>query len=246
VGHPDDLAFDLQGHLLFSDEVNGTLKRLNADGSVTTLLRGLAGPEGIVVLPDGRLIVAEQQTNRILAFNPGSTHPLVLRRLPGTPGNAACKHGVDGIAYDPVTRTLIVPDSPTGEVYRMSLDGTRLVRLASGMVRPVGAGVDRQGNIFVADECGHALWRIAATGRVTRISGVQMPDDVIIDDFGNLLVIDLAPSVHALLRLHLSSGKRETLVSQGLREPQGLAVDPQGNIFVADDAANIIIELTPR
>ncbi|HET8840845.1 MAG TPA: hypothetical protein VFN35_05225, partial [Ktedonobacteraceae bacterium] len=69
---PDDLAFDLQGRLLFSDEFNGTVSRLNPDGTVTTLLRGLAGPEGIVALPDGRFIVAEQETNRILAFSPGS------------------------------------------------------------------------------------------------------------------------------------------------------------------------------
>ena len=94
VGRPDDLAFDLQGHLLFSDEFNGTVNRVNANGTVTTLLRGLAGPEGIVVLPDGRLIVAEQETNQILAFAPDSTNAVMLRRLPGTPGSASCKDRV--------------------------------------------------------------------------------------------------------------------------------------------------------
>src|SRR5689334_18527356 len=32
VGRPDDLAFDQQGHLLFSDFYNGTVNRVNANG----------------------------------------------------------------------------------------------------------------------------------------------------------------------------------------------------------------------
>src|SRR5215831_21202751 len=35
VGRPDDLAFDREGRLLFSDFYNGTVSRLNTDGSVT-------------------------------------------------------------------------------------------------------------------------------------------------------------------------------------------------------------------
>src|SRR5438132_9119763 len=70
VGRPDDLAFDLQGHLLFSDFYNGTISRLNANGSVTRIVTGLAGPEGIVVLSNGTMIIADQRTNRILAFTP--------------------------------------------------------------------------------------------------------------------------------------------------------------------------------
>src|SRR6516225_8144968 len=45
VGRPDDLAFDQQGHLLFSDFYNGTISRVNSDGSVTRIVSGLAGPE---------------------------------------------------------------------------------------------------------------------------------------------------------------------------------------------------------
>src|SRR5690348_17349508 len=33
VGRPDDLAFDPQGRLLFSDFYNGTISRVNADGT---------------------------------------------------------------------------------------------------------------------------------------------------------------------------------------------------------------------
>lgn len=245
VGHPDDLAFDQQGRLLFSDEISGTISRLNSDGSVTVLLHGLAGPEGLVVLPDGTLIFAEQETNRILSLALGAPTPVALRTLPGTPGTANCKHGVDGIALDPTSNTLIIPDSPTGEVYRMSLDGKTFTLLASGIVRPVGAFVDGQGTIYVADECGGAVWKMTPTGEKTRLGDFGMPDDVALDLAGNLLVIDLAPSIHALIRVNRVTGEHETLASQGLIEPQGLVVDVQNNVFVSDDAANIIVEYSP-
>ena len=245
VGRPDDLVFDQQGHLLFSDEIDATISRVNADGSVTQLLKDSNGPEGLVSLPDGTLIFSEQESNRIVSLAPGAKTPTVLRVLPGTASTANCKHGVDGIALDPTTNTLIVPDSPTGNVYRMSLDGKMFTLLASGIVRPVGAGVDSNGNIFIADECGNAVWRITPDGQKTRIAGFGMPDDVVPDGHGNLLIIDLAPAIHSLIRLNLTTGKRETLGRQGYIEPQGLLMDARGNIFVSDDYANIIMEYKP-
>jgi len=245
VGRPDDLTFDLQGRLLFSDFYNGTVSRLNSDGSVTVLISGLAGPEGLVVLSDGTMIIAEQNTNRILSLAPGSKSAIVLRTLPGTPSTAQCKEGVDGIALDPTTNTIIVPDSPIGNVYSMSLDGKTLKLLASGIVRPVGAAVDAQGTIYVADECGGALWSISTTGKLTRMGGFGMLDDVAFDHHGNVLVTDLQSSIHALIRVRLPSGKHETLASAGFIEPQGLAVDANDNIFVSDDYADIIVEYKP-
>src|SRR5205823_7125864 len=109
------------------------ISRINADKSVTVLLRGIAGPEGLVVLSNGTMIIAEQHTNRILAWTGGTAALAVLRALPGTPSTARCKDGVDNIAFDATTNTIIVPDSPTGEVYRMSLDGKTLTLLASGI-----------------------------------------------------------------------------------------------------------------
>ncbi len=245
VGRPDDLAFDLQGHLLFSDPHNNTVNRLNADGTVTVLLRGLAAPEGMVELQDGTLIIAEQQTQRILALKPGATTPGVLRTLPGLPSRAPCKDGVDGIGFDQVTHTLIIPDSPTGEVYRMSTDGKIFTLLAKGITRPVGATSDAQGNIYVADECGGAVWRITPAGTIQRIGGFGMPDDVAIDTHGTMLLVDLAPTIHALIRMNLVSGQRETLASRGYIEPQGLIIDAHEHIFVSDDYANSITEYIP-
>ena len=242
---PDDLTFDPDGHLVFSDLYHGTVSRLNANGSITVLVHGLANPEGLLFLQDGTLIIAEQQTNRILAYSPSTSTLTVLRVLPGVPTGKPCKDGVDGIALDPTTNTLIVPDSPTGAVYRMSLDGAKLTLLASQIPRPVGAAVDAQGNIYVADECGGALWKITPTGKITRQGGFGMLDDVAFDHHRNILVTDLKPSIHALIRLRHSTGKREILASRGFIEPQGLVIDNQDDIYLSDDYADKIVEYIP-
>jgi sugar lactone lactonase YvrE len=244
VGSPDDLALDAHGRLLFSDVGGGTVSRLNSDGSVTRLLQGLAGPEGMILLGNGTLLIAEQNTNRIDALAPGATSPVVLRTLPGTNGTG-CRAGVDNIALDPTTNTVIVPDSPTGAIYRMSLDGSTLTRLASGIARPVGAAVDAHGTIYVADECGGAVWRVAHSGTVTQLGGFSMPDDVAFDSLGNLLVIDLSGSIHALIRVNLATEQHETLASAEFDEPQGLVVDAHGDLFVADEATSRIVEFVP-
>lgn len=242
---PDDLAFDPTGHLVFSDVFHGTVDRLNANGSVTVLLRGLNEPEGLVFLSDGTLIIAEQQTNRILSLAPSATIPRVLRVLPGVPSRAACKEGVDGIALDATTQTLIVPDSPAGNVYRMSLDGKTLTLLTAHIARPVGAAVDAKGNIYVADECGGAVWKIPPTGALTRLGNFGAPDDIAFDPQGNVLVTDLQASVHSLIRVDLATGQRDVLAREGFIEPQGLVVDTSGNIYLSDDAANKIVKYSP-
>src|SRR5438128_11091752 len=93
--------------------------------------------------------------------------------------------------------------------------------------------------------CGLEHHAITPGGKTTRIGGFGMPDDVFPDGYGNVLVIDRQPAIHALIRLNPTTGTRETLASQGYIEPQGLVIDAQGNIYVADDYADIIVKYSP-
>ena len=117
--------------------------------------------------------------------------------------------------------------------------------LNSNIVRPVGAAVDSQGNIYVADECGGAVDRITPDGKMTKLGGFGMPDDVAFDSAGNMLVTDLKTTIHALVRVLNGSGKHQTLASKGFIEPQGLLVDKNDNIYVSDDYADKIVEFLP-
>jgi sugar lactone lactonase YvrE len=253
--HPDDLVLDASGALLYSDYTNGTISRLNPDGSATVVHRGLDGPEGMVLLADGTLVVAEENTNRLLAFRPGQAGAVVLTTLPGRPLMVTCHQGVDGIAWDATTSTLVVPDPVTGTIYRIAPDGRSRTVLARGFVHPVGAAVGPDGAVFVADECGGDVWRLGAGGARSRAARAAMPDDVALDGHGNLLVTDVRHTRHDLRRWPLGGGRSTVvpstvgpstvLASSGLIEPQGLLVDGSGRIYVADDQARAILRLTP-
>lgn len=243
--HPDDLVLDASGRLLYSDYTNGTISRLNADGTATVIHRGLDGPEGMVLLADGTLVVAEENTNRVLAYAPGATSPHVLTVLPGMPVKVTCHEGVDGIAWDATTHTLVVPDPVTGTIYRMGPDGSNRTRLSGGFVHPVGAAVGPDGAVYVADECGGDVRRLGARGSHIRVARASMPDDVALDGHGNLLVTDVRHVNHDVRRWPLAGGGSTVLARSGLIEPQGLLVDPAGRIYVSDDKSNVILRLTP-
>jgi sugar lactone lactonase YvrE len=238
-GGPDDLALMPDGTILFSDVGNGTINHIVRDGTVTTLLRGLNEPEGIVVLPDGALIVAEQNKNRLVHFRPNSGQPattwLQLENKTGKPG-------VDGIVRDAATSDIIVPDSPNGRVLRVSANAQNVRVIATGLVRPTGAAVERDGSIIVADENGNAVQRVRANGRVESLGHFTMPDDVAIDAAGNIFVASLGDNSIRLIDAH--DGAVRLIAT--LRNPQGIVVDADGNLIVAEYGLNRIVRLKIR
>jgi hypothetical protein len=68
---------------------------------------------------------------------------------------------------------------------------------------------------------------------------VRQPDDVAFDH-GNLLLIDLLPSIHVYSYPPVNRQTRNS-GEQGFIEPQGLVIDGNDNIYVSDDYANEIV-----
>ncbi|HEX9096285.1 MAG TPA: hypothetical protein VF990_09310 [Candidatus Dormibacteraeota bacterium] len=231
---PDDLAFDNEGRLLFSDIKTGAVSALHADGSVERIAGGLSAPEGIVVQADGRILVAEQGRNRVVAIDP-QTHAIAPWHV--FP-NRTSSDGIDGIG--PVLPTLdrlgnvlptadnvIVPDSPNGVVWRVTPDGKTAMQIASGMVRPVGAAVDSSGRIFVADE-GGALW-VLDPGR-RRFATLATPDDVLVGRAGQIFVNTLGDNaIH-----EFDTQGHQVGVITGIQQPQGIVLDQADNLYYTE------------
>lgn len=221
---PDDLVFDNDGHLLFTDITRGTLARLQADGSVQVLASGLSEPEGIVVQSSsGRILVAEQGRNRIVAVDP-QTHAVTLWR---TFSNRTANAGIDGIGPSFSNGDIVVPDSPNGVVWRVSADGKSATQIAAGMVRPVGAAIDTSGRIFVADE-GNTLWVLEPAKH--RFVTLPTPDDVLVAQDGHIFVNTLGDNA-----IHELDGQGHQLnVLRGIAQPQGIALDGADNLYYTE------------
>jgi serine/threonine protein kinase, bacterial len=241
LNQPDDLALDTQGRLVLSDIGSGRVLRVEPSGHITVLAQGLAEPEGIISEPDGSLLVAvqgqkDQGMDEIVHLAAGGA-PTLFARFTNRTGDP----GLDGISLDPRTGEILAADSPNGRVYRISADGRHMTLVASGFVRPTDAIADGAGNIFVADEYGNRVARIGPDGTVTTLAQLQLPDDLALDVDGTLLVTQLGGST--LVRLDPHTGRTLGIVASGLHEPQGLVVDHAGDIFVAEQLANVVIEL---
>jgi sugar lactone lactonase YvrE len=231
---PDDLVFDNNGRLLFSDIKTGAVSILNVDGSVERIAGGMSAPEGIVVQADGRILVGEQGRNRVVAIDPQSHAVSPWHAFPNRTG----RDGLDGIGpvlpskdaqgnLLPTADNVIVPDSPNGVVWRVTPDGKTATQIASGMVRPVGAAVDASGRIFVADE-GGALW-VLEPGR-RRFATLATPDDVLVGRAGHIFVNTLGDNaIHELDNLGHQVG-----VITGIQQPQGIALDLADNLYYTE------------
>jgi sugar lactone lactonase YvrE len=231
---PDDLAFDNTGRLLFSDIKTGAVSILNPDGSVQQVAGGMSAPEGIAVQADGRILVAEQGRNRVVAIDPQSHAVTPWHAFPNRTG----RDGLDGIGpilpskdaqgnLLPTADHVIVPDSPNGVVWRVTPDGKTATQIASGMVRPVGAAVDSSGRIFVADE-GGALWVLDPARH--RFATLSTPDDVLVGRAGHIFANTLGDNaIH-----ELDQQGHQVGVITGIQQPQGIALDGADNLYYTE------------
>jgi DNA-binding beta-propeller fold protein YncE len=93
--------------------------------------------------------------------------------------------------------------------------------------QPTGVAVDSQGNLYIADAANNVIRRVdAKTGIITTVAG-----DYAKDKAGN--------------GLGGFSGDGGPATSAQLNDPQGIAVDGAGDLFIADTFNNAIREVTP-
>jgi sugar lactone lactonase YvrE len=237
AGDPDDISVAADGSLWVSDTDENAVIHLSSTGAALGRIDDANSPEGSVVLPDGRLVVADQADNRITVVTQSSGAPVkVLDVLAGAVGHV----GVDGIGYDAVDRRLLVPDSPTGRLYGVSPDTGDATLLASGMGRIVDAALGPDGAIYVVAETTRGLLRVpAAGGTAVQIGTLTDLDDVVALD-GLLYVTDLGGSVWAV---DPSTGRQRELVSNA-EAPQGLA-SVNGRLLLVDETTRVVAWMVP-
>lgn len=136
---------------------------------------------------------------------------------------------------------------------------------------PGGMAIDAQGNIYIADTFNNRIRKMAPDGTVSTVAGNGTPgwvDDVAanaefyapaglaVDSQGNIFVADYGNN---RIRKIAPDGKVTTVAGNGyaafvdgaakdvaaFNGPAGVALDAQGNLFVADQNNNMIRKITP-
>ena len=161
---PSGLALDAGGTLYVADTGNDAIRRVAADGTVSTIAgpdAGLNGPVGVAVGTGGRLLVADTYNDRIVAIGPdGAVTPVAGTGRRGFADGAEAEFDTPcGLAAD-AAGNIYVADTGNGAVRVISPDGN-VSTIAPGPLDaplvPLAVAVAPGGSVFVADARGRIV-----------------------------------------------------------------------------------------
>jgi len=224
---------------------SGRIVAINAGGSTRVVASGLSTPEGMVDAGGSQIYVAEQGPNRVDRLDLASGHITPIASFP----NPSHGEGIDSIHADASTPPqILVPDSPSGSLYRLNPITSQSVRIGSGLGRPVdamwwrGPGQEAGGYVLADEQLG--LVFAGAAGflgpSVRRVATASIADDVLTDSGNHIIVTSIGN--RAVYRYEPSSSHL-TLLAGGFREPQGLAFARDGSLLISDDIAGVVYRL---
>jgi DNA-binding beta-propeller fold protein YncE len=182
-------------------------------------------------------------------------------------GNGQFQYPWD-VAVD-ASGNVYVTDTENHRIEAFTGTGTHLYQWgdsgsANGQFRyPMGVAVDASGNVYVTDPYNHRVQKFTSTGTYLTQWGSPGNGDgqfeslrgVAVDDSGNVYVVDgddVAGGYHHRIQKFTSTGTYLTkwgMYGYGngqFYDPRGVAVDANGNVYVADMYNNRIQKFAPR
>ena len=252
LNYPYGVTPDGAGNLYIADSRNNRIRKVDTAGVITTVagssttgaFSGDGGaattarlnlPDSVVLDALGNLYIADRVNHRIRKVDTAG----VITTVAGSSTTGA--FGGDGGAataarlYDPSSVAL----DALGNLYITDKDNRRIRKVdtagvittvagtgafgssgdggaatAARLSTPIGVAVDWAGNLFIADEDGHRIRKVDTAGNISTVAGSSTTGAF--------------------------SGDGGAATAARLNEPEGVALDRLGNLYIADTSNNRI------
>jgi uncharacterized protein (TIGR03437 family) len=260
---PYGIRVDAAGNVYVSDILNQVVRQINTKGVINTYAgenccygyfssqdggpatsAGLNQPVGLAIDSAGNLYIGDSQDYRVRSVTPGG----IINSVAG---------GFFG------------PDPGMG-VY--GGDGEPAV--PCNLAVPLGVAVDGKGNVYIADSENHRIRMVTPAGIITTVAGngtggfsgdggpataaqLNRPWDVAVDSVGDIYIADYNNSRIRLVNTAgiittIAGGSGPGWTGDGgpstkamLNFPTGVALDTNGDLYIADSSNNVIRLMTP-
>ena len=218
---PDDLVFDEAGNLYCTEITRNRVTVLRPDGTSGVIADGVAVANPITY-HQGRLIAGElQMGGRILELD--RSGGIARTICEGVPMANAFEVGPDGKLY--------FPAQAANEIWRVSLDGGEPEVVARDLGVPDSVKFHPDGYIVSTQVASGQVLKIdPRTGEKSVLADIGAGLDNVAFVGGRTFVSHITGSIHEIV----APGQAKPLVEQGLQWPMGLAVGPQGTVYIAD------------
>jgi sugar lactone lactonase YvrE len=204
IGSVAGLSLDVAGNLLIVDITDadpqtngGSLKRLNTDGSVSTLLtqpdaEGFVSPDDVTVDAAGLIYISDRGRDTVWRMNPDGSAVTAWWQPPALEGIQF--YDPTGLAYDAANDAILISDGTTDSLYRVPVsDPANATLLYWHQGRPNPPGFDgltvgADGSIYLAALAQRGIARLEENDLVYLAGLFRAPSDVDVLDADRLIV----------------------------------------------------------
>ncbi|MFA6112153.1 MAG: SMP-30/gluconolactonase/LRE family protein, partial [Candidatus Latescibacterota bacterium] len=229
LNQPTGLAIDIRGRVYVADSRNHRVRRLDLDGTISTVAgtdsgfsgdngpastARLASPQGLALDRAGNLYLADTGNRRVRRVDTQG----IITTVAGSGASASSGDG------GPAT--------------------------AAGLLEPLAVAVDTSGNLYIADGAGHRVRRIGVDGVITTAAGtgsqrspagdgapaatvqLRQPCGLLLDGAGALYIADRyrvsRVDPRGIFTTVMTTAEDQVVL------PAGLAADERGDLYVGD------------
>ena len=244
---PNGLTVDSAGTIFIADTGNGRIRKVSGGSIATVAGNGGFGyngdniaatsaeftsPSGVAVDSAGNLYIADLVNHVVRKVSAVMITTVAGTGTPGynggsIPAASAELYGPWGVAVD-ASGNLYIADTDNNRIRKVAggvittvagdagfgYAGDNVAATSTSLYAPFGVALDASGNLYIADTVNYRLRKVSG-GIITTLAGGGAP-----------------------------VGQNGPAINAQLESPMGIAVDPSGNLYIADSVASRVFEVS--